>query len=158
MAGIFLVLLLVALLRAQAYQKGEVVTANFRSLHDNWRTAPEDLPLHNMPRFCEEDKFIIHARIPQEGSITPSSSGDSSQGRKANSAADVKTSFTFANSLQVPWTVVYDAKRKRSLSKLVLIFSHDKYDIVKVQTERLYSETQHKVDLTHPSTLGFEVE
>ena len=43
--------------------------------------------------------------------------------------------------MQVPWTVVYDAKQRRSLSKLVITFSHDKYDIVRVASEKEYVNT-----------------
>ena len=36
---------------------------------------------------------------------------------------------------------MYDAKQRRSLSKLVITFSHDKYDIVRVASEKEYVNT-----------------
>ena len=66
----------------------------------------EDLPLHNMPRFRISDKFIIHARVPIESSSSSSVVGGDSKETKpkvarVNPLKDVKTSFTFAHSVQV---------------------------------------------------------
>ncbi len=106
-----------------------------------------------MPRFGESDKFIFHTPIPARG-------GGVGHARYVNDSSDLKIQLTFGNSLLVPWIKVYDSKAKKSLETLVLTFSKDKYNLVRVQQETVYKAASNKVsegDTRHPSITAFEM-
>lgn len=90
------------------------------------KTPILDLPVHQMPRFTLSDVHIFHASIPRL-------SVNSSEYR-INPLEDLKVSLNFnGNKLSIPWITVYNSKEKVSLKKLTVIFTHDQFEIVRLQ-------------------------
>lgn len=115
-----------------AYKNGDRVSIMAQTLHNEWKTSLLELPLHQMPRFGEPAKFVYHATLPE-----PAISKEGSKGKgKVNPDQDIKISFTVSdNKILIPWTKIFDSKTKTSLTKLLVTFSHDQYEIIKADVE-----------------------
>lgn len=111
-----------------ALQYGDRVSTLLQAVHRGWKTPWVDISIHQMPRFRTPDSTILHVSLPHEDENGPE--------MKLNPQEDVKFSITFdKNKLIVPWTVLFDASKRRTLQKLVVTFSHDEFQILKVNYE-----------------------
>ncbi len=130
--GLFCALwLCVLLFTCNAYKNGDRVPIMAQTLHNEWKTSLLELPLHQMPRFGEPAKFIYRAVLPEP----VSKEGSKSKGN-VNPDQDIKISFTVSDTkILIPWTKIFDSKTKTSLTKLLITFSHDQYEIIKADIE-----------------------
>ena len=72
---------------------------------------------------------------------------------KLNPKEDLKVSLLFGGSRHVlPLIVLFDAKQKKSLKSLIVTYSHDDYDIIKLKYETICEFTcMVSIDYYHPS-------
>ena len=115
----FVCALLAALVNA--YQPGDRVIGLAQTSHNQFKTAWIDLPLPQMPRFSVPDNFIYHSIVPNSNSS------------RINLNSDLKVSFSFdRNKLNIPWLTIYDSRNRLTLHKLVVTFTHDEFEIVRI--------------------------
>ena len=106
-------------------EHGDRISTMSQTLHNGFKTSWIDIPIGQMPRFRVPDSGIIHVPLPSD----PQSQAAGRPAR-VNPDEDVKISLTFADhKLILPWTVVFDAARRRSLKRLVVTFSHDQFEV-----------------------------
>lgn len=87
-----------------------------------------DLSLHQMPKFQSPDGSLLQTVLPRRSEKEPE--------MKLNPKEDVKISMVFAGSkLVIPLILLFDSKHKRSLKSLTVTFSHDDFDITKLEYE-----------------------
>lgn len=87
-----------------------------------------DLSLHQMPKFQRPDSQLMQTTLPRPKDNEPE--------MKLNPSEDVKISFTFArNKLVVPVILLYDSKLRKSLMSLIVTFSHDDFDVLRLRYE-----------------------
>lgn len=131
-------LLAVVLVRFGAsLEHGDRISTMSQTLHNGFKTSWIDIPINQMPRFRVPDSGIIHVPLPSD----PQSQAVGRPAR-VNPDEDVKISLTFADhKLILPWTVVFDAARRRSLKRLVVTFSHDQFEVegIEFKTECEFS-------------------
>jgi hypothetical protein len=85
-----------------------------------------DLGLHRMPKFQKPATQLIQITLPRPKENEPE--------MRLKPTEDVKISFTFAgNELVIPVILLYDAKLRKSLLSLVVTFSHDDFDVLKLK-------------------------
>jgi hypothetical protein len=107
-----------------------------QTLHNGFKTSWTDIPLQSMPRFREASTSILHLTLPRPPPVE--GVGSKKNEKLVNPNEDVKFSLTFADhKLILPWSVVFDATKRRSLQKLIVTFSHDQFDVdgIEYQTE-----------------------
>lgn len=81
-----------------------------------------------MPRFDVEEEVVFHAQIPKLSKNASS--------HKIDVSSDFKVALAFDNhKLMVPWVTVFDAEKRRSLRKLVITFTKDEHEIIKIDHE-----------------------
>lgn len=109
------------------YQPGDRMSMMIQTMHASWKTQKIDAVLHQMPRFRKPDSVVLHAPLPHEEKRNPEML------MALHPDEDVKISLTFhENRLQIPWIVLFDAKSKRSLYKLTITFTHDEFDVLRL--------------------------
>lgn len=146
--GIFLSLLLRLIV---GLERGDRIGTMVQTLHDGFKTSWADVPIGQMPRFREPSSSILRVPLPQR---TP----PGQPGKAVNPSEDVKLSLTFADhKLILPWTVVFDAAKRKSLQKLTIIFSHDQFDVEGIDFRTEYGPRIARLDADHPSVTAFEV-
>mmetsp|Transcript_21372 Transcript_21372/g.29406 ORF Transcript_21372/g.29406 Transcript_21372/m.29406 type:complete len:221 (+) Transcript_21372:281-943(+) len=134
------------------YQPGDRVSALAQTLHNDFKTAWLDLPLPQMPRFGLKDSVIFHSILPK---FNPNSTHDN----RINLKSDLKVSFNFDRSkLSIPWITVFDSKSRVTLKKLVVTFTYDEFEVIRVSYKTLYGNKLTKLDSSHPALRGFEME
>lgn len=107
-----------------------------QSLHSDSKTEWTDIPLHLMPRFGSPDSHIFHTMLPKYS--------QNSTEFRINPNSDLKLAFTFlGNKLSIPWITVYSAKDRVSLKKLVITFTRDEFEVVRVDTERICKDCHY---------------
>ena len=111
-----------------------------------------------MPKFKQRDAAVITAPLPKPDLDDADKDNTGAKELKIDPAEDIKLSLAFANSkLAIPWIVLYDAKAKKSIEKLSVIFSHDDFDVLAVQFKIAYSKEIQRLDPSHPSLHSFEI-
>lgn len=116
--------LVVVLSFARGHQPDERVVASSMSQHAGRRSTWTDLPVGIMPRFTMEQEVVFHAPIP---------SSQNSSSHRIDVNADFKIALAFDNhKIMVPWVVVFDSAKKRTLRKLILTFTMDDHEIISV--------------------------
>ena len=82
-----------------------------------------------MPKFRIQGKQIIQVRLPR--------SVDKSQHEMSlNPNENVKFSIDFADSkIVLPWTKLFNAKEKTTLTQLVITFQHDEFYVLRLNYE-----------------------
>ena len=146
--GIFLSLLLWL---AAGLERGDRIGTMVQTLHDGFKTSWVDVPIGQMPRFREPSSSILRVPLPERK--PPGQSG-----KAVNPSEDVKLSLTFADhKLILPWTVVFDAAKRKSLQKLTIIFAHDQFDVEGIDFRTEYGPRIARLDADHPSVTAFEV-
>ena len=109
-------------------QSGDRVSTMLQTLHSGWKTSLMDISLQQMPRFRIRDSTIIRVTLPRDS--------DNSPEMKLNPSEDVKVSLTFDNSkLAIPWIVLFDAANRRTLRRIVVTFSHDEFEVLRLNYE-----------------------
>lgn len=89
-----------------------------------------DLSLSQMPKFQSPEDSLVSTVLPRKSETEPE--------MKLNPKEDVKISMVFAGSkLVIPLILLFDSKHRRSLKSLTVIFSHDDFDITKVEFKTL---------------------
>lgn len=74
-----------------------------------------------------EQEVVFHAPIP---------SSQNSSSHRIDVNADFKIALAFDNhKIMVPWVVVFDSTKKRTLRKLILTFTTDDHEIISVDHE-----------------------
>lgn len=112
-----------------ALQPGDRVSTLTQTLHNDVKTEWIDLPVHMMPRFGEPQSQIFHAVLPKLV--------ENASDYRINPRSDLKVSFTFlGNKLSIPWLTVYSSKDRVSLQKLVVIFTRDEFEVVRIDTKK----------------------
>jgi hypothetical protein len=87
-----------------------------------------DLKLHQMPKFQSPQSQLMQITLPRPKENEPE--------MKLNPSEDVKISFTFAgNKLVIPVILLYDSKLRKSLLSLIVTFSHDDFDVLRLKYE-----------------------
>lgn len=124
-----LLLLGVSLLPGSAaFQHGDRVTSVAMSQHMDKRTTWNDMSLQILPRFMIDESVVFHAEIPKFHV--------NATDYKINIKGDFKAILSFDyNKFSTPWVTVYDAEQRRVLRRLKLTFTHDRYEILKVDYE-----------------------
>jgi hypothetical protein len=61
------------------------------------------------------------------------------------------------NKLLVPWILLYDAKAKKPLKKLEIVFEVDEYEVLRLTTLPVYGPPSLNIDASHPSLTAFEI-
>ena len=156
MLALILFVILALIQGSYSYFAGDRISATYQSVHNGWKTAMLELPPAQMPRFGQSDTFIFNTPIPAKDSSL------SDRNPKINVTSDVKVQLSFGNSLLVPWIKVYDSNNKQTLKSLTLIFSKDKYDLVRISQEKVY-DSEDKLSasadmgINHPSVTSFEI-
>eukprot|EP00598_Pedospumella_elongata_P017038 CAMPEP_0184993464 /NCGR_PEP_ID=MMETSP1098-20130426/45667_1 /TAXON_ID=89044 /ORGANISM="Spumella elongata, Strain CCAP 955/1" /LENGTH=194 /DNA_ID=CAMNT_0027519303 /DNA_START=97 /DNA_END=681 /DNA_ORIENTATION=+ len=136
---------------AVALQPGDRVSMLTQTFHSDTKTEWLDMPLHLMPRFTTPGSHIFHVTIPKFAKNATE--------YRINPRNDLKVSFTFlGNKLSLPNIQVYNAKERVALKKLVVTFTHDEFEVVKVDIEKIYGNKMTKVDPSHPTLRGFELQ
>jgi hypothetical protein len=134
-----LLVVLVATVVTYGLQPGDRVSTLSQSMHVEMKSPWMDMPLHQMPRFEVPDKHIFYAQLPKHKNAT---------GYRVDPRHDVKVSLTFmGNRMSIPWVNVFNAKERVTLKSLVVTFTHDEFEIV-----RLRYDTVCKLS-TRPSAL-----
>ena len=114
-------------LHARALEVGDRISTMSQTLHSGYKTSWSDISIQNMPRFRVPDSSIVPLQLPQP---PVEDEHKKLHAKLVNPNEDVKFSLTFADhKLILPWTVVFDAAKRRSLQKLVVTFSHDQFDV-----------------------------
>lgn len=131
MTSLLLISLLLACCAAVlALQPGDRVSMLTQSFHSDTKTEWLDMPLHLMPRFGTPASHIFHVTIPKYSK--------NATDYRINPRNDLKVSFTFlGNKLSLPNVPVYIAKERLALKKLIVTFTHDEFEVVKVDTEKI---------------------
>ena len=120
------ILLVCWLVVVHALQPGDRVSTLTQTLHKDLKTEWTDMPLHLMPRFGIPESHIYHVSLPKQS--------QNSSDFKVNPSHDLKVSFTFmGNKLSVPWTSIYNAKDKVSLKRLIITFTRDEFEVVRLK-------------------------
>jgi hypothetical protein len=111
-------------------QPGERISALTQTIHNDVKTEWMDLPVHLMPRFGERQSQIFHVLLPKKA--------ENASDFRINPKSDVKVSFTFlGNKLSAPALTVYSAKDRVSLKKVVLTFTRDEFEVVRVDAQKI---------------------
>jgi hypothetical protein len=104
-----------------------------------------------MPRFRRRDSTIYRVSLPRPTEKDPEIN--------LNPDEDVKITLTFAeNKLVVPNIKIFDSQRKSSLEKLIVIFYHDDFDVLRLSYHTEMGHPIQRFDATHPSLTAFELE
>jgi hypothetical protein len=104
-----------------------------QTFHNGYKTSWADIPIQQMPRFRVQSSSILHLTLPRP---PPVEDLRAPHAKLVNPSEDVKFSLTFADhKLILPWTVVFDASKRRSLQKLTVMFSHDQFDVDGIEFE-----------------------
>jgi len=128
-AVLSLALLCIVLSVTVALQPGDRVSMLTQTFHSDTKTEWLDMPLHLMPRFTTPGSHIFHVTIPKFAKNATE--------YRINPRNDLKVSFTFlGNKLSLPNIQVYNAKERVALKKLVITFTHDEFEVVKVDIEK----------------------
>eukprot|EP01038_Epipyxis_sp_PR26KG_P014601 gene14601-19608_t len=123
-----------------------------QSLHNGLKTSWVDFPLHDMPRFGMKENVIHHTTLPQR------STNSSHENIRLDPSQDLKISLAFAdNKLLTPWIKIYDANNRRSLKRLVVKFTHDEFEVVRLDLTTIYGPKIARLDPSHPALRGFEI-
>ena len=131
-----LLVLVSALVLVSSLEHGDRISTMSQTLHNGFKTSWADIPLQSMPRFRVASSSILHLTLPRPPPVEDVNSKKNE--KLVNPNEDVKFSLTFADhKLILPWTVVFDANKRRSLQKLIVTFSHDQFDVdgIEYQTE-----------------------
>jgi hypothetical protein len=103
-----------------------------------------------MPRFRRKDSIVYRVSLPRPTENDPEVN--------LNPNEDVKATLTFAeNKLVVPNIKVFDSKRRASLEKLVIVFYHDDFDVLRLSYHPVMGHPIQRFDPTHPSLTAFEL-
>lgn len=85
-----------------------------------------DLSLNEMPKFRRPESAIVRTTLPRRKENEPEMKLDANE--------DVKISLVFSGSkLVIPMILLFDSKHKKSLSSLIVTFSHDDFDIINMR-------------------------
>jgi hypothetical protein len=140
----------------EAFQPGDRVSASSQSFHSNAKTNWLDLPSHQMPVFARESSHIFHVNLPDKG---PKNANNPHLKNRLDITKDLKVSFSFDRSkLLIPQVTVFDAQNRRSARKLIVTFTHDEFEVVRLRTETIYGNAIPKIDASHPALRGFELD
>jgi len=121
-----------------------------QTMHVEMKSPWLDMPLHQMPRFDVPDKHIFYAQLPKHSN---------SSAYRVDPRHDVKVALTFMGSrLSIPWVTLFNAREKVTLKVLVVTFTHDEFEVVRLRYDTVYSPRIKRVDSTHPTLRGFEIE
>lgn len=135
-------------------QPGDRISTLYQTIHNDWKTPWTDLPIHQMPRFRSPDSVIVRLTLPHPSAVD----SKKIEAIRINPKEDVKFSLTFEESkLLLPMLILFDAKRRVSLKKLILTFYYDEYDLLRVSHEATYGPRIQQLDPSHPSLTGFEL-
>jgi hypothetical protein len=111
---------------ASGLQPGDRVSTLTQSRHMSTKTEWMDVPLHLMPKFGVPENHIFHVSIPKYA--------ENSTDYRINPKRDLKVAFTFmGNKLSIPWVSVYNAEEKVSMKKLIITFTHDEFELVRIR-------------------------
>lgn len=120
-----------SILCATTLEHGDRISTMSQTLHNGYKTSWADVPILQMPRFRIPSTSILHVNIPQPKDIDGKKAA---HGKLVNPEEDVKVSLTFADhKLILPWTIVFDSEKRRSLQKLIITFSHDQFDVESIE-------------------------
>jgi hypothetical protein len=99
-----------------------------RSQHAGISGEWSELSLDIVPKFMINKQIIYHALVPK---FNPNISTDF----RIDPNFDLKVSFIFDHyqKLASPWLVVFDSIGRRSLRKVDVYFTHDEFEILKVE-------------------------
>ena len=125
-ALLFLILLYSKLVEIISFQPGNVIPASTRSLHDQRKTEWTDVSLPISPKFAIMESVLFHADIPQANKTGSSLYTIDPQ-------KDFKVSFIFGHSIQIPWITVFNAEERKCLRKLIVTFTRDEFEVLKVK-------------------------
>ena len=116
-----------------ALEAGDRISTMSQTFHNGYKTSWADIPIQQMPRFRVQSSSILHLTLPRP---PPVEDLRAPHAKLVNPSEDVKFSLTFADhKLILPWTVVFDASKRRSLQKLTVMFSHDQFDVDGIEFE-----------------------
>lgn len=116
-----------------ALEAGDRISAMSQTFHNGYKTSWADIPIQQMPRFRVQSSSVLHLTLPRP---PPVEDLRAPHAKLVNPSEDVKFSLTFADhKLILPWTVVFDASKRRSLQKLTVMFSHDQFDVDGIEFE-----------------------
>lgn len=155
------------LLLVGALQPGDRISTLIQTLHSDMKTQWTDIPLNNMPHFGKPESVVLHANIPKYK--------ENSTEYQIDPTKDVKVALSFdGNKLMIPWIPIYEANMRRTMRKLVITFTIDEFEIIRLRHSVIckllwiaqamnYSvflggPRISKVDPTHPSLRGFEID
>lgn len=111
---------------AQALQPGDRVSTLVQTLHSDMKTQWTDIPLNNMPHFGKPESVVLHVNIPKYK--------QNSTEYRIDPTKDVKVSLSFdGNKLLIPWIPIYEAKMRRTMRKLVITFTIDEFEIIRLR-------------------------
>jgi hypothetical protein len=110
-----------------AHSKDDPILTLSRSQHVKVFSDWNELSLELNPRFLMNKQVIYHT-------IVPKYNANVSTDFRIDPNFDLKVSFLFDHfqKLSTPWIVVYDSVGRKSLKKLDIVFTHDQYEILKV--------------------------
>ena len=116
-----------------ALEAGDRISTMSQTFHNGYKTSWADIPIQQMPRFRVQSSSVLHLTLPRP---PPVEDLRAPHAKLVNPSEDVKFSLTFADhKLILPWTVVFDASKRRSLQKLTVMFSHDQFDVDGIEFE-----------------------
>lgn len=125
---VFLLIVLVLICQVTSLQPGDRVSTLLQTLHSDMKTQWTDIPLNQMPRFGIPESVIIHANLPKYKENSTSSD------YKIDPSKDVKVSLSFdGNKLMIPWIPIYDSKDKRTMRKLIVTFTIDEFEVIRIK-------------------------
>ena len=126
MLYLVLLSLLLNLLLAGAHQPGDRISSLVQTLHSDMKTQWTDFPLNIMPHFGKPESVVLHANIPKYK--------ENSTEYQIDPSKDVKVSLSFdGNKLLIPWIPIYEAKMRRTMRKLVITFTIDEFEIIRLR-------------------------
>lgn len=108
-----------------ALQPDDRFTLLYQILHGGWKTALIEIPSNLMPKFRHPESINLKPTLPRPNENGPEIKFDPNE--------NVKISLTFAdNKLILPWITLYDARNGKRVEKLLILFEHDEFEILRV--------------------------
>lgn len=128
---IVIVIVLQLVFVAIGYQPGEEVSTTFQVIHAGLKTQWSDLAVGKMPKYRIPEELMLEFKLPLNEKV---------KGSEYVVQVDKNVALSLAfdsRKLILPRIKLYDAEKRKSLRELIVTFTHDEFEIVKVQHEMI---------------------